>query len=177
MEAVLPEGQLLVLVEDEADSSRIVPVRIFQRRRGVELVLGALDEDAAVGERDGQAADIDVLENFLVSDVFVKNDVFIVNPEIPRSKILAWMKPRSLVILLVLLMSRLLLEPLLLVQSFLNGSGVLKLFLVHFNHSWDTRLALILSPQLTSIRLLKGIIEDLALNHSRLEWVESRLWL
>ena len=80
MEAVLPEGQLLVLVEDEADSSRIVPVRIFQRRRGVELVLGALDEDAAVGERDGQAADIDVLENFLVSDVFVKNDVFIVNP-------------------------------------------------------------------------------------------------
>ena len=83
----------------------------------------------------------------------------------------------ALVILLVLPMSRLLLEPLLLVQSFLNGSGVLKLFLVLFNHSWDTRLAPILSLQLTSIRLLKGIIEYLALNHSRLEWVESRLWL
>ena len=42
VEPVMRERQLLVLVEHEADSSRVVPVRIFQRRCCVEFMFGAL---------------------------------------------------------------------------------------------------------------------------------------
>lgn len=43
----------------------------------MKLVFGTLDEDAAVGERNSQAADVDVSEDLLVSDILEKNDVFV----------------------------------------------------------------------------------------------------
>jgi len=46
----------LVLVKDESDPRGVRPGRGLQGRRGVQLVLGALEDHRSVGQRDRQPA-------------------------------------------------------------------------------------------------------------------------
>lgn len=61
-DAVPVPVQIAMLIEYQGDARRILAVRLAQRRRGVHLVLGALDEHAAVLEGDANAAHLRVLE-------------------------------------------------------------------------------------------------------------------
>lgn len=55
-----------VLVEDQTDPGRILPVGVAQRRRGVQLVFGALEQDGAVRQRQRHPTDGRVVEVLFV---------------------------------------------------------------------------------------------------------------
>ena len=66
VESVVGEVEVLVVIEDEGDALRVPAVGALQGGRGVELLLGDLEEDGAVPDGDGDAADPGVREGVLV---------------------------------------------------------------------------------------------------------------
>ena len=78
-EPVMLEVEPPVLVKDEPDPGRVEPIRIFQGRRGVKFVSGTFDDDAAVLEGNGEAADVEVVgsEDFPVVDLLVRDQVLL----------------------------------------------------------------------------------------------------
>jgi hypothetical protein len=60
--AVLGLVQVAMLVEHERYPGGILPVGLLERRGGVQLVSGALEQDAAVLEGDGDPSDAGVSE-------------------------------------------------------------------------------------------------------------------
>ena len=55
-----------VLVEDQTDPGRVLAVGVAQRRRGVQLVFGALEEDGAVRQRQRHPTDGGIRKILLV---------------------------------------------------------------------------------------------------------------
>lgn len=64
-QAVLGLVHALVLVEDERDPGGVIPVGVLQGGGGVQLPLGALDENGPVGRGHGHAPDVRVQEALL----------------------------------------------------------------------------------------------------------------